>query len=89
MSDELTAIASRIRERRLAAVRVATAPAAVTPGVYRLGDVVFDSVTGLDGTVIGAGLAGRLRANDVKIHLDDGRDVIRGAGELIARPGHV
>lgn len=89
MSDELTAIAERIRQRRTAAAASAAAAPAPAPGAYTIGDAVFDSISGLDGTVLGAGLPDRLRAGDVKLHLDDGRDVIRGTGELIARPRNV
>lgn len=89
MSDELTALAERIRQRRTAAAASAAAAPAPAPGTYTIGDTVFDSISGLDGTVLGAGLPDRLRANDVKLHLDDGRDVIRGAAQLIARPRHV
>jgi hypothetical protein len=88
MNDELNAIADRIRQRRLTTTAAASAVIGRAAGTFSIGDTVFDAVTGLDGTVLGAGLASRLRANDVKIHLDDGRDVIRGAGELIARPAH-
>lgn len=88
MSDDLTAIAERIRQRRTAAAASAAAPAPSTPGTFKIGDAVFDSLSGLDGTVLGAGLPDRLRAGDVKVHLDDGRDVVRGAGELIARPSY-
>lgn len=86
MSDELRAIAERIRQRRAAVTATTTAGGPASDRGFRLGDAVFDSVSGFDGTVTGAGLAARLRVNDVRVHLDDGRDVIRTAGELIARP---
>ena len=73
-------------DRRLRAAASAAVRPLVTSGAYGLGDAVFDSVSGLAGTVLGAGLRDRLRANDVKVHLEDGRDVIRAAGELIAQP---
>ena len=88
MTDALTAIANRIHQRRASAAATFGAASAPAAGRYTIGDAVFDAVTGLDGTVLGAGLASRLRANDVKIQLADGRDVIRGAGEIIARPAH-
>ena len=88
MNDELHAIAERIKQRRSAAAASAAVRHSVTSGAFTIGDAVFDSLSGLEGTVLGAGLRDRLRANDVKIHLEDGRDVIRGAGELIARPAH-
>ena len=88
MNDELLAIAERVKHRRAAAVVSAAVRPLVTSSAYGLGDAVFDAVSGLEGTVLGAGLRDRLRANDVKVHLVDGRDVIRGAGELIAPPAH-
>lgn len=86
MSDELAAIAERIRQRRATAIATAAARPHASADSFRLGDAVFDVASGLDGTVTGAGLRDRLRASDVRVRLDDGRDVIRGAGELIARP---
>lgn len=86
MADDLAAITNRIRQRRAATGAAAAAGLNAGAGTLRLGDEVFDSLSGLDGSVLGVGLADRLRVNDVRVRLDDGRDVIRSAGELLARP---
>jgi hypothetical protein len=86
MADELAAIAERIRQRRAAAGALNAQALAGARVGFHIGDRVFDSLSGLDGTVLGAGLADRLRVNDVRVKLDDAREVIRSARELLVRP---
>lgn len=79
-------IAERLRQRRAAALADLARGQVVDAGAFAAGARVFDPATGLDGTITGAGLADRLQRHDVRIQLDDGREVIRGATDLIIRP---
>lgn len=68
-------------DESLRAVRVASQAAAL-----RAGDRVLDVASGVMGTVTGAGSADKLLRGDVRVRLDDGRDVLRGAFGLLYRP---
>jgi hypothetical protein len=93
MTKEIDKASERVRQNRAAratgapadeslrAVRVASQAAA-----FRAGDRVLDVATGIMGTVTGAGLTDKLLRGDVRVLLDDGRDVLRGAFGLLYRP---
>lgn len=96
MTDDLTKAAERARQNRAArtseaptvdslrAARIVSAAA-----TFRVGDRVLDVATGQLGTVTGAGFQDQLQNGDVRVRLDDGRDVVRGAFAVLFRPNGV